>query len=80
MKNLKDFVVVQFLQGSTDGRSIILADSDFFQQLKLVSAADFRGRLNRPSTFYYFLVVFLLFSKMACFRTSFSVFELPIQF
>ena len=29
---------------------IILADTDFFQQS--VSAADYRGRLNRPSTFY----------------------------
>ena len=37
--------------------SIILADTDFFQQSVL--AADFRGRLNRPSTFYQFVCSFL---------------------
>ena len=31
--------------------SIILADTNFFQQSESVSAANFRGRLNRPSTF-----------------------------
>ena len=31
--------------------SIILADTDFFQQSVSVSAANFRGRNNRPSTF-----------------------------
>jgi hypothetical protein len=39
--------------------SIILADTDFFQQSKSVSAADFRGRLNRPSTFYQIICSFL---------------------
>ena len=28
--------------------SIILADSDYFQQLESVSAPDYGGRLNRP--------------------------------
>ena len=35
--------------------SIILPDTDFFQESESVSAANFRGRLNRPSTFYLFL-------------------------
>ena len=34
---------------------IILADTDFFQQLVLVSAADFRDRNNRPSAKHFFL-------------------------
>ena len=33
--------------------SIILADTDFFQQS--VSAADFRGRNNRPSAKHLFI-------------------------
>jgi hypothetical protein len=35
--------------------SIILADTDFFQQSVSVSAADFRGRNNRPSAKYFFI-------------------------
>ena len=36
--------------------TIILADTDFFQQSDSVSAADFSGRLNRPSTFYQIFI------------------------
>ena len=35
--------------------SIILADTDFFQQSVSVSAADFRGRNNRPSAKHFFI-------------------------
>ena len=34
--------------------SIILADTDFFQQSVSVSAANFRGRNNRPSAKHFF--------------------------
>jgi hypothetical protein len=34
---------------------IILADTDFFQQSVSVSAADFRGRNNRPSAKHSFI-------------------------
>ena len=33
--------------------SIILADTDFFQQSVSVSAADFKGRNNRPSAKHF---------------------------
>jgi hypothetical protein len=35
--------------------SIILADTNFFQQSVSVSAADFRGRNNRPSAKHFFI-------------------------
>ena len=35
--------------------SIILADTDFFQQSVSVSAADFRGRNNWPSAKHFFI-------------------------
>ena len=38
--------------------SIILADTDFFQQSVSVSAADFRGRNNRPSAKHFFFIKF----------------------
>ena len=40
--------------------SIILADTDFFQQS--VSAADFRGRNNRPSAKHFFIKLLMNFS------------------
>ena len=49
--------------------SIILADTDFFQQSELVSAANFRGRLNRPSTFYQ------IFCSLVCCWTHKSRFH-----
>ena len=35
--------------------SIILADTNFFQQSVSVSAANFRGRDNRPSAKHFFI-------------------------
>ena len=44
------------------GWSIILADTDFFQQSVSVSAADFRGRNNRPSAKHFFIKCLMNFS------------------
>ena len=40
---------------------IILADTDFFQPSRSVSVANFKGRLNRPNTFYQIFCSFPAF-------------------
>ena len=53
--------------------SIILADTDFFQQLESVAAANLRGRLNRLSTFYQIFCSFLAPDRFGAIVMNFGI-------
>ena len=57
-KRLEARRIDDFVEPGIYGWSIILAETNFFQQSESVLAANFRGSLNPPSTFYQFLICF----------------------